>query len=182
MLYKRKGEMQTRSSKRQKTEPTMVVYRGLKPEMKHGGFTIAHVGVATSNRLINEIAAGPGINERIGTKIKIHHIEFLVANTSGLGTRVTFLLPRDASAAPSLSYTTSVDRDRDSVLLDKFYHGNTTPSSSGFLGNHKLPMGIVSKYASGTGTSINSNSIYMLINTAASSTVLGYVRIWYTDA
>lgn len=179
MLYKRKGEMQTRSSKRQKPEPTMVVYRGVKPEMKHCSYIISHSAVATSNRLLS-VAAGTGIQERVGNKVKVHHVEVLFGASGGL--RVSLLLPNDASAGPSLSFTTSVDRDRDAVLYDKFFHNNTTPSSNGAIIRHKLPMGIVQRYASTTAASVNSGSIYLCLNTPAPATVTGYVRIWYTDA
>lgn len=180
MRFKRPGDVLERSSKKARTEPTMVVYRGIKPEMKHAALTISHNTVIASTRDITAIGVGTNVAQRVGAKIKVFNIEYLLTSASSF--RATLLMPNDANASPALSFDTPVERTKDAVLKDTFAHSGSNPDCRGMLGRHKLPLGTVCRYGGPLGTDINDNAIYLTITQPAVGTVTGYVRIWYTDA
>lgn len=183
MRFKRPGEVLERSSKKARREPTMVVYRGIKPEMKHGSIAISHTGVTNANLTINPIAAGTNVAGRIGSKIKVWNIEG-VFNTSTAytnGLRVDILIPQVAGTAPTHAFNGAVDRDAFTVLKTIFLNSSSYPSTRGYLLNHKLPLGVVCKYDGPLATDIVSNELVVRTSTQANTNVDGYFRIWYTD-
>lgn len=170
-------------SKRMRPNPA-VVYRtlGVKPEMKHATTTIAHTTTA-SDQVINEIANGAGNNQRIGSKIKIHGIEVcLTATTATVPYSLDIVLPNDASTAPTTAYGEAINRQDNALLRTVFLTPNGVPNTRGYKFYHKLPYGIVARYSSTAGASINDNAILCHLTSQSNITIVGYYRIWYTDA
>lgn len=157
----------------------MVLYRGIKPEMKHFQTLLTHSSTTNSVRRINLVPNGSGLFERQAAKIKIHHIEMVLASTESI--RMTILLPNNEGATPSLTYAQSVTRENDNVIKDVFLHSGSSPDARGALVQHKLPLGMVSKFNGTAGTDINSNVLWVVLNQPSNGTITGYFRIWFTD-
>jgi len=79
------------------------------------------------------------------------------------------------------TYDQPVDRNSQSVLKTSFLHGGINPNSRGAHVQHKLPLGIITKFRAAAGSTLNSNEIVARITSPATTTITGYFRIWYTD-
>lgn len=182
MVAKRALNFGTPNSKRQKREQTMVIYRGMKSEMKHLVTNITYAGATVLTLGINTVAQGTSSAERVGSKIKIWRIDYIIENQSSSNSvRVTLQIPNIVGAASALQYSGAVARDDVTLLKDTYYHSGTSQSPRGIMQTHKLPLGVVSKYAGAAGTTINSNQIQARITTSGAETLVGHFRIWFTD-
>ena len=181
MVAKRALNFGTPSRKRARIQPTMVLYRSPRPEMKFFETTFAYAGIATLNLDLNEMAQGSNVNERVGNKIKVWSIEFILAQAAGDPIRVDLLMPNLVTDNPSHTFSQAVDRKKFNVLLTKFLHSGANENSRGCIVRHKLPYGVVTKFFDSGANSCNSNLIMAHITTPSATTVTGYFRIWYTD-
>jgi len=173
------------SSKRRKTNNTMVLYRGIKPEMKHKHFPIAYSGAATSyNLCINAVPTGNGFAERIGAKLKVWNIEYLFHESNGLDPtlRLDVYLGDTNTDFSTHTLDDPLPRQTYTSLKTMMLYSGSNPNSQGATGNIKLPLGVVTRFTDGAATSINSNSIHIRFTSSVATTVGGYFRIWYTDA
>lgn len=174
------------ASKRQKTAPPLILYRGLKSEMKYFDTNIPYTNLTATSVCINLVGAGAAIGSnsgRIGNKIKIHRITGIVTETSSSNTvRVMLLLPKVAATPPAVNFGQPVDPAEMLTLYDKFHNNGTNFGATGSHINVKLPLGIVAHYDGQLSTSINRNAIYMAVATVAQESCVVNARIWYTDA
>lgn len=157
---------------------TVAVRRiGMKPEMKHQVFSLSHTSVAGSNLDITNISQGAGSDERVGAKIKSWSIDVLIE--SAVACKVEVLMPIDnsATAPANLSYELP-DRDTYSVLGTYTFNPSVAASQI-FQVNHSFPLGVVTRYDDEL-SSIR-NKMYLRVTTPSSATILGRVRLWYTD-
>jgi len=167
----------TPAGKRMKAPPVST-YRLVKPEMKHLATQVSIV--ADSNLFINSIDSGPDVNDRIGVKVKIMHIEGVISCPKPC--RVDILHTNAVSGAPTHGYSGAVDRTKFNVLDTMFFSPNTDSVTQGHKINHKLPYGLISKYNDASGANINKGKILARITTNATTSVSGYFRVWYTDS
>jgi len=180
MVAKRALNFGTPNSKRQKTAP-MVLYRGLKPEMKFFDTPIVHTTSVGTSWRINNIATGAVHDQRVASKIKMHHIEGVIVGSSSQPIRIEIYNAFDASNTGIVGYANALDRRTASHLRTVFLHNGTQPNLNGYWLQHKLP-GIVARYADTSSSSCVSNAITVSISLPVAATVTGYLRIWYTDA
>lgn len=185
MVAKRRLQFGTTPvAKRARQDAPMVIYRGLKPEMKNVITTFAFsAGMIAQNVSINQVSQGTAVNNRIGAKIKIWNIEYMFADDTGASYRLDLVVNNSASATePTNAYDGPLDRNKSSLLKTQLFHAGSTPNSRGSYGNHRLKLGIVSKFDAASGTTINSNQIVARLTAPAAIPGLrGYFRIWYTD-
>lgn len=181
MTAKRSLNFGTPSGKRQKSQPTMVVYRGLKPEMKFFTTTLTHSTSTSTSVSIAAPSQGTAVNQRVGAKIKVWRIEYVVAQASGNPVRVDLLINNLAGATISSTYDSEVDRNNVALIKTRFHTSGSNNSSLGSYVSHKLPYGVICKYGGSAGTTINTNQIVAHVTTPSSTTVTGYFRIWFTD-
>lgn len=171
-------------NKRSKNQNTMVLYRGIKPEMKHASVSISHSTALASDLCVNAIPNGTSFENRIGAKIKIWNVEYFVAEYAG--TPVTLKLDMylgDTSTDFSTHLLANAfPREKYTLLKTIVATPHGTPNQDGVYGNHRLPLGVVTRYNSTTAASIVDNAINVRIQTSTATTVAGYFRIWYTDA
>lgn len=169
------------ASKRQKTAPPLILYRGPKTEMKYFDTNIPYTGLTATSVCINLVDTAT--IRRIGNKIKIHRITGIVTETSSANTvRVMLLLPKVAATAPTVNFGQPNDPAEMLTLYDKFHNNGTNAGATGSHINVKLPLGIVAHYDGTLGTSIQRNAIYMAVATVANENIVINARIWYTDA
>ena len=166
------------SNKRARTG-NVVILRGPKPEMKSFIYNLSHSAVTGSDHSINQIASGSANAQRVGSKVKIHNIEYLL--TSGSSFRVDILVPNDAGTRTTASFVNAVNRDAFSVIKTFVVNSTTTLTTGGRYGNIKLPLGMISKYTGTGGSTINKGEIYVRVTSQAAVNVDGYFRVWYTD-
>ena len=162
-------------------QPVML-YRSIKPEMKNLVTTLAYGPAINLTLGLNVVSQGAATFERIGSKIKIWRIDYMIENVNNSNAvRVTLQIPNIVGAASTQNFASSVDRESFTLLKDTIYHSGTAQSPRGILQSHQLPVGVVSKYAGVAGTTINHNQIQARITTSGTETLSGYFRIWYTD-
>jgi len=167
-----------RASKRTRGNPQS--YRLVRPEMKHLSTSIAHTSTSASNLFINEINSGSDVNDRIGVKCKIQHIEAIVSSQDPI--RVDILHTNAVSGAPVHTFTGPVDRTKFNVLETYVFSPNDPSKKDAWKINYKLPYGLISKYNDGAGVNINKGKILVRITcNSTSAIVTGYFRVWYTD-
>jgi len=171
----------TPNAKRQKTNSTMVVYRGLKPEMKYIDTPIVHTTSIGTSWRINNIASGAASDQRVGTKIKMHHIEGVIVGSASQPVRIEIYNAFDASVTGVVPFGAAIDRKTASHLRTIFMHNGCNPNLNGYWLQHKLP-GTVARYADTSSSSCNSNAITVSLSLPVAATVTGYLRLWYTDA
>ena len=183
MVAKRALNFGTPNAKRQRMEPTMVVYRGVKPEMKYYDVVLTYSAAQAITITLNDVAQGTGVQNRVGGKIKIWRIEYSLQETSSSNTVLVDLLINN-TAGGTIPHTYPFMPDRRSVVALKrtFHQSGTNNGPKGMLVSHKLPMGVVSKFSGAAGTTINNNQIVARILTPAAEDITGNFRIWYTDA
>jgi len=170
------------SAKRARQDAPMVIYRGPKPEMKYFTVFPLYVSAVSVSTIINRIDQGTAVFNRIGSKVKIWHIEYvLVGDTSGASFRCDLLLNNTTPQLVTHTYDEPVDRNSQSVLRTTFFHGGTNNNARGAHIQHKLPLGIITKFRAASGSTLNSNEIVARITSPATTTITGYFRIWYTD-
>lgn len=167
---RKRARMTTRSQSRR-------VY-GTKPEMKYHVLNVTHVTSNATTQSINEIPGGPGVLQRVGAKVKIWNIEWVLA--CQVPTRVDLILANQASDTPTNTYPSAIDRTEFNQIEMMQLHPPTT-STAAFSGNVKLPLGLIAKYNLTAGSSINKGKLYARITSQTNQTVTGYFRIWYTD-
>lgn len=171
----------TRNTRPRRDTP-MVLYRGIKPEMKNLVTPITYTLLSGASYPINNVGQGSSVADRIGSKIKIWSIDYILTQDQGLSFRVDLVINNNAGVNPTHAYSNAIARNDFSVLHTKFFHAGATPNARGANLRHKLPLGVVSKYSTGISTSINTNQIVARITSPANTTLDGYFRIWYTDA
>lgn len=183
MRFKRPGEVLERSSKKSRNA-TMVVYRGLKPEMKHAAVAVSHTGVTSSDLCLNALSNGNQYFERIGAKIKVWNIEYFFFESSGntVTLKMDMYLGDTSTDFSTNALNSAFPRQEYTLLKTIVATNNGVPNHDGVYGNHKLPMGVVSRYNASTGASLVDNAINVRIQTSTATNVSGYFRIWYTDA
>lgn len=181
MAAKRSLDFGTPRRKRTRIQPTLVLYRGVKPEMKYLTTTITYSAAVAGTYDINGVPQGGAEDNRIGAKIKIWSIEYVLAQASGDPIRVDLLLNNVSGGTISHAYDGAIERNKVTVLDTRFLHSGADENSRGVLIRKKLPFGVVSKYTAALGSSVNHNQMVARITTPSSTTVSGYFRIWYTD-
>jgi hypothetical protein len=150
--------------------------------MKYFDTNIPYTGLTAASAAINLVNNGTDFNRRIANKIKIHRITAIVTETSSSSTvRVMLLLPKVAATAPSVNFGQPNDPAEMMTLYDKFHNNGTNAGATGSHINVKLPLGIVSHYDGGTGSTIQRNAIYMAVATLANESCVINARIWFTD-
>jgi len=167
-------------TKRQRRAPSVVVFSGVKPEMKNFIRDVSHSAVTSSSYFLNNIAQGTSVDGRIGAKIKIYRIEYVLAQISGDPIRVDLLINNTAGGTPSHAYDEDISRNLHTVLDTRFLHSGASLNSRGAMVSKKLPYPIVAKYTGATAT-CNYNQIVAHLTTPVATTVTGYFRIYYTD-
>ena len=183
MVAKRALNFGTPNAKRQRNETTMVVYRGVKPEMKYYDVVLSYTASTALTLTLNDVGQGTGVQNRVGGKIKIWRIEYsLTESTSSATVLVDLLINNTTGGTVGHTYPFMPDRRTVSSLKRTFHQSGTQNGPKGMLVSHKLPLGVVSKYAGASGTSINSNQIVARILTPAAEDISGNFRIWFTDA
>jgi len=180
-LNKRKYNTPYMPRKKARVSRKEVIYRTVKPEMKHIAFPIVHAATFNSTLDCSAIAQGTTNLSRIGNKIHVWNIQALFAFNQSI--RVDFLLPTDQSGtAPSYGYNTPEDRDEftnlGTYILNPQNGGNTQMGTV----SKKLPMGFITKYTGSAANTCNKNGLFVRITAPVSATVNGYVQLWYTDA
>ena len=161
----------------------LVLYRGLKPEMKTRVTDLAHTATTYTTQTINPIPQGVDVNERIGGKYKIHRIGGMIRSQGDLSVRLTLYVPKDPSNLLVAGLDTGVDVDDMWVIKDWWLHAGTSPCNRGSFWSHKFPMGVICEM-NGTGsggTDFRKNRILLRIQTPTNDTVSGFSRVWYTD-
>lgn len=182
MAAKRRLDFNTPRGKRAKAAPTqMVMYRSPKSEMKHLTTNITYSAATVAGFVVNNPVQGPGVNERIGNKIKCWYIEGIIACTASTPIRLDIIMPNDPTALFTVTFDQVLDRRILSVLGTKFLTNGTGFAASGAELRHKLPLGVVTKFGDGTAASLNKNAIYCVLSTPAAQTITGQFRCWYTD-
>lgn len=159
----------------------MVLYRAPRTEIKHVTNTITYVGATSQAIYINNPVQGPGVNERIGNKIKVLYIEAVIACTASTPIRLDLVLPNDATSAFTPVFDGPLDRRIMSVMKTQFLTNGTSVAASGAVIGHKLPYGLNVRYTDGTAGSINKGTILAGLSTPSAQTITGYFRVWYTD-
>ena len=183
MVAKRALDFGTPNAKRTRREPAMVVYRGVRPEMKYLVTPIDYDAVSAATLTLNSITQGTDISGRVAAKVKIWRIDYILENTaSSNSVRVDLLIQNVTGGTVTHTFAGDIDMKSYTWLKTQFYHSGTSNGPKGINVSHKLPMGVVSKYSGAAGTTINSNQIVARITTSGTETIRGYFRIWYTDA
>lgn len=190
MVAKRRLDFSTPAGKRLKSKSTqtMVLYRGPRTEMKYVDVAIAHgtgqPGPVTASALpICRIGNSTGRNGRVGHKVKIHRVQAMVVlDTASESVKLELVLPKVSTATPSISYVGLTDQDANTTMYHKVLHTGTEPNPLGFSLNYRLPMGLICNYAGATGDTLNRGNLHLCLATKSTSTIIGTVRVWYTDA
>ena len=183
MVAKRALNFGTPTAKKQRVEPTMVIYRGVKPEMKYFDVIPDYAAKTDVTVTLNDVTQGTGVQNRVGGKIKIWRIEYSLTESSSFATVcVDLLINNTAGGTIPHTYPFMADRRTVTQLKRTFHQSGTSNGPKGMFVSHKLPLGIVSKFAGAAGTTINHNQIVARILTPASETITGNFRIWFTDA
>jgi len=146
--------------------------------MKHLATQVVHTATNESNLFINSIDSGPDVNDRVGVKAKIMHIEGIVGAINPF--RVDILHQNAVSGAPTHGFTGAVDRTKFNVL-ETFCFNPDSSQSSAYKINHKLPYGLIAKYNDASGSNINKGKILVRLTCSFNQNISGYFRVWYTD-
>jgi len=171
-----------RQSYAQDTRHPMVLYRAIKPEMKFKTLNVTHAATTGSNLAIPQIAQGTGQGERIGNRVKLYYIEMVLRDTSaGNAFRMDLLGINDSTSAPAHTFSGFPDRNLFSELKSEFHHVGTGKSSLGSFTKYRFPLGHICKFTDGTSSTCNSGELVMRLTCLAGLTIVGEVRIWYTD-
>ena len=181
MVARRRLDFSTPVAKRARHEPAMVLYRGVRPEMKFLVTNIAHTATTGSTLTLNQVTQGTTISGRVGAKIKIWRIDYILANSTGNSFRVDLVINNITGSTITHAYTDPVNRNSLTLLTTKFHHAGSIPNARGANVSHKLPVGVISKFTSAAGTTVNHNQILARVTTQATETITGHFRIWYTD-
>ena len=147
-------------AKRAKAQPTMILCRGIKLEMKHGVSTVVHAATASTNQSVNLVGQGSGISEKIGSKIKILFIEGIVQNVSDTSLKIDMPVGNDAGDPPPHGCSDPVERQAFSVLKTFFLCHNAPMNADGHLVSHELPLGLVFKHSNATGASVPTDLLW----------------------
>ena len=132
---------------------------------------------------LNSVSQGTARYNRIGAKIKIWRIDYLLEqNSSSNSVRIDLLINNPAGGTLTYTYPFMADRNTVTLLKRTIHHSGTSNGPKGMYVSHKLPYGIVCKFTGAAGTTINSNQIVARMLTSAPETIVGNFRIWYTDA
>lgn len=168
----------TPAGKRAKRATT--VFRGTKTETKWIFTSLTHTSTSASNTLLTSIPQGANQSERIGLKVKALRIEAVL--TSQVPLKVTFYTPYDADDTATMTNDTLVPDPTKFVTLGSYVFNNHAASQSQIMTiNHKLPLGVVCRWDSTTGTSTAKNPIYAQVSSVGNVTVTGQFRVWYID-
>ena len=182
MVAKRALNFGTPSSKRRRVNQPLVLYRSPKAEVKNFVYAISYSTVTSASYFINSINQGTAINERVGARIRIHKIDYVLAQSGGEPVRVDLLVNNVAGYTAAHAFTNSVDHNRYSLLSTRFLHSETSSNSKGCFVKQNLPYPITSKYTTGTGSTINQGQIVARLATPTNATITGYFRVYYTDS
>ena len=183
MVAKRALNFGTPRAKRARYEAPMVIYRGVKPEMKYFDVNPTYELETELTLTLNGVSQGTATNNRIGAKIKIWRVEYTLSQPSSSNSvRIDLLINNNVGATLTHTYSFLEDRKVVSLLKRTYHHSGTANGPKGMYASCKLPMGVVSKFGGAAGTTINSNQIAARILTPATETIVGTFRIWYTDA
>ena len=168
------------SAKRRKNTPgvTSVIYRGVRPEMKAADYPVTHTSTTAFNLHMTGLAQGTGVFERIGNKVKVWRIEGIVK--ADVPVRIQILAPNDAKTAPFNTNDKLFNYRSDRLLAE--YVLDAQVANSWKHVNYKLPLGQNAVYNGSVSGSIVKGSIYVRLLTAASTTLGGEFRIYYTDS
>ena len=169
-------------NKRQKAE-TMIIYRGLKSEMKFRVTPIVHASTTLSATTFNLITQGALAQQRIGNKVKIWRLQVIGATSNSTPCRLDITIPKDAqqTAPPVTTYQTFLHPPTDTTLRTVYLQNGANPNNNGFYVQHKLPMGVVSQFDGAGASDITTNKIRAVFTQPIAGTIEGELRIWYTD-
>ena len=82
--------------------------------MKHKEVGFSYTALTNTNLLLTDITAGPGSDERIGRKIKVWRIEYMLRSQSTV--RCDILQGNDATATPVHTIDAAVNRNSFNVI------------------------------------------------------------------
>lgn len=186
MVAKRRLDFTSPARKRRKTN-AMVVYRGPRTEMKFVDTVISHGGggvpATSSAGPICYVGNSTGRAGRIGNRIKVHRIQAMIAiDSASESVKLELVLPKDPTVAPAVTYVGLTDQDVNTTIFHKLLHTGTEPNPLGYSLNYKLPMGLICQYGGSTGSTINRGNLHICLATKSASTIVGTVRVWFTDA
>lgn len=183
MVARRRLDFTSPSKKRRTTNQPLVLYRGLRPEMKFFDTAIPYNSKTTLSTCVNLLSVGGSNGDRIGTRIKMYRIQariYQTVNTTPV--RIDIIIPNVPDVGPTISYASLTNHLVDRSIFTKYLHSGTTNAPLGYFLNHKLELPLTAKYGGNTGTDINHNAIYFVMSTPATETITCNVRVWYTDA
>lgn len=150
------------------------------PETKYFNNNIIHSAISSSTTSLTLIAAGTGVENRIGRKIKLKSLLMNIRKEGTGVVRAVLYVPKQANQTLSLpSLESPVDNDQFWVLRD-WYFSDTNNNNPG-VWTHVFPTGLNVEYE-GTGSgAVVKNPVKLLLQTIGSSTINGHTKVWYTD-
>lgn len=182
MVAKRALNFGTPRSKRaRKSVSSMLLYRPLTPEVKFNDLPIVYNSASAATFFINSINQGTAVFNRVGAKVKVYKVEYVIAQASGDPVRVDLLLNNVAGSSPAHTFDTSINRRLFSILSTKYLHSGASLNSRGALVTYNLPYPVIAKFGDALGSTINAGQIAARITTPSATTVTGYFRVFYTD-
>ena len=132
--------------------------------MKFHTIDVGHTGVTENSNFVNAIANGNGQGQRIGSRIKIWHIDGVLRTQQPVRLEVLKLNSQGSTFTNTIDQP--VDRDECSVLKHTTYNPNVADTYRNVYTLHCKVGGLLCKYTSTTGTSINEGKLLMRTYTA----------------
>ena len=180
MVAKRMLDFGTPRRVRRRQAP-VVLYRSIRPEIKYKQFNLTYSTVASTTQFLSSIGQGSGVDERIGAKVKIYKVEYILAQTSGDPIRVDISINNVADATPAHTFSQAANRTTQTMLSTKFLHSGANLNSRGGMVVVKMPYPVMSKYTGSGSDTVSSGQVIAHITTPTTTTITGYFRVYYTD-
>ena len=152
----------------------------LKPETKYFNQNVP-TGSAVS-RTVNccRMDAGTGVSERIGRKITLKSVGYMLTVSGNTRIRCILYVPKDQSDELVLSGANdAVENDKFWVIHDKLWDPNGSATVAQH--NHRFPMGMGVEYGGPLGDDINRNGVRLAVVTPGAASANGHTKIWYAD-
>ena len=150
------------------------------PESKYFNNVVTHSATTDSTTILTGMAAGTGVQERVGRKIKTLSAMVNLDVDASLIARCILYVPKQADQELVLtSFYLPVDNDQFWVLKD-WYQSNNQNNNPQIV-THKFPMGLNCEYDGTGATALAKNPVKLLIRTSATGTVQGHTKVWYKD-
>jgi len=168
--------------RQRRRQAPLLLYRSVRPEIKYKQFNVtAYNNISAATFFISAIGQGSDVQDRIGARVKIYKVEYILAQTSGESIRVDLSINNVAGSTPSHTFTQAANRTTQTMLSTKFLHSGANLNSRGAMVLYKLPYPLLSKYTSSSAASGSSGQLVAHVTTPTTTTVTGYFRVYYTD-